>query len=84
MTQHQLKELREEAYRLSVRNPNPDDVADYMQIVSACARMESRRAHEVVFLQSVTERAAAKAADLAAATALEGALATPPEDDPKP
>jgi hypothetical protein len=44
MTDEKLKELRELAYGMSVGNLNPEDVADYMAIASACARMESRRA----------------------------------------
>ncbi len=44
MNDEQLKELRELAYGMSVANLNPEDVADYMAIASACARMESRRA----------------------------------------
>jgi len=43
MTDTQLKELRELAYGMSVANLNPEDVRDYMDIASACARMESRR-----------------------------------------
>jgi hypothetical protein len=46
MTDEQLKEIRELAYGMSVANLNPDDVADYMAIASACARMESRRANQ--------------------------------------
>lgn len=44
MTPEQLKEIRELAYGMSVGNLNPEDVADYMAIASACARMESRNA----------------------------------------
>jgi hypothetical protein len=44
MNDEYLKELRELAYGMSVANLNPEDVADYMEIAAACARMESRRA----------------------------------------
>ena len=46
MNNAQLQELRETAYGMSVANLNPEDVADYMNIASACARMESRRANQ--------------------------------------
>lgn len=44
MTTEELKELREKCYGMSVANLNPEDVADYMAIASAAARMESRKA----------------------------------------
>jgi hypothetical protein len=44
MTSEKLQQIREHAYEMCVGNHNPDDVADYMAIASACARMESRNA----------------------------------------
>lgn len=44
MTPEELKELREKCYGMSVANLNPEDVADYMAIAGAAARMESRKA----------------------------------------
>lgn len=43
MNSDELREIRERAYGMAVANLNPEDVADYMAIASACARMESRR-----------------------------------------
>jgi hypothetical protein len=48
MTNDELKKLREKCYGMSVANLNPEDVADYMAIASAAARMESRNAARTI------------------------------------
>ena len=39
----ELEKLRELAYGMAAHNLNPEDVADYMAIALAAARMESRK-----------------------------------------
>ncbi len=42
-----LAEIREFAYGMSIANLNPEDVKEYMEIASACARRESKQSQNI-------------------------------------